>query len=285
MPGAIQDIRWSRRAASVDDARARDIAQRLGALPAGAVVLKRDRSDWVARMDSSAGPLTVKVRRLSLAGRVRSTLGTSRFDRHWRGAEMLARAGVATPPALLLGVGRESGRAVQVLVLPFVAGRTLLEALAERPAPSEARALAERLAEQFHALAGGAGGALFNRDHKPSNLLVAGSPDAPTLVLLDCVGLRRAGPRDRWRGVDRMLASLIIEPTGVGVMVRRTDRLRVVRAHLERVWRGDADASPDELEGVHKRDWMRASTRMLWHAVDARVCAHGDPRPRVRPHV
>lgn len=140
-------------------------------------------------------------------------------------------------------------------------GKSILQHLADR----------DLTTRQEHAVAAAIGSdiallarhVLQNRDHKPSNLILT-NPAKPAIAIIDCVAIRR-GIR-----ADRMLASLVIEPSGVGLRPRRALMMRVIREC--------ARNAPDILEGGHRR-WVRE----LWRRVAAIVQAHGDPTPRVNP--
>lgn len=296
MPAPLRDIRWSRSMLSTPEARA--VADRLGsAAMSGAPAFKKHGRAWVARVDAAGRALLVKCTPVTgLLQRVRVLASGTRFTRHWDSALWLTRHHVRTPAPRLLGSAHDGTGPVELLVLEFLPGQTLLERLADGLSPAQAHRLAGALARQMTRLTRHG---RYNRDHKPSNLLAideddrARPGDTPMLIsdqdaqvaLLDCVGLRTPRRRDPWRGADRMLASMLIEPAGCGVHIRTTDRLRMARALLDAIWRGDGEDGPmpDELHGVRQRDWMRASLRTLWRRVGQIVREHGDPTPAVNP--
>lgn len=114
-------------------------------------------------------------------------------------------------PIALLGGRLADGPRYQATVTLERAGPTLLEALG---ADNGDTALAAARAAGAHAARLLAAG-VWNRDHKPSNLMFDGPPDGPIdpggLRLIDLDGLRKGAPPE---APARMLASLIIEPVG-----------------------------------------------------------------------
>lgn len=209
--------------------------------------------------------VVVKAQRVEgVWGRVRDALGRTRLDRQWaRAALVRARCRAAVVGDIAVCSARDEGGARwTMLISERVEGDTLLRAMAAPPAGRARRALA-RAAGALAAELARAG--LMNRDLKPSNVIVRGG----ALVLIDLAGVARASPGGA-RVLAPMLASLVIEPSGCGVAIRRTDRSRAVRACVEAMGR---ELAADR----------RLARRGLWRAVDARVRAHGDPTPKHDP--
>lgn len=232
-------------------------------------------SSWVRHATLSGREVVVKGRLLNTGSRwLKAALGYGHGDKHWRGAALLASKKIATARPLALAWGREGGVRVEVLVLEYLAGPTLLDWLAAASLNSRAEvrrehggaaAVADHL---FEMVAAG----LFNRDHKPSNLIVLDAAStSPRIALIDCVGVRRqavdAGP---------MLASLLIEPIGCGVAPRRALIMRFLTHYCRRT----ATLTP---ESGGTAEEVRADVRAHWRHVASLVAAHGDPRPRVDP--
>lgn len=255
--------------------------------PASARVLKSDANVAVSMAALRGRDVVIKAwDRTTPWARMRSRLGLSPAWAHWRGAAWLHSRGIATARVLALVHERPGpGELVEWMIMDALPGRSLIQILADLHADPRAmparrqHALARALGRQLAALdkAG-----RFNRDHKPSNLIVAwpeeipGGHDwagrfseEPVIGIIDCVGLRQSG-RERWRGVRRMLASLIIEPTGCGLSIRKALRLRVLASFLEQ-------------QGSTPREARRAALRGGWTSVERLVAAHGDPTPRVSP--
>ncbi len=253
--------------------------------PSGAKVLKGDRGVAVYRASMAGLDVVIKAWELGPGlPRIKQLLHASRAWRHWRGAARLQHASIPTARGLaLLSERARGGLVVEWLAMEALPGRTLLEVLAAIHADPGAvtvkrqHALARVLGRQLADLERAG---LFNRDHKPSNLIVAWSEehpadgthraaDEPRVSMIDCVAIQGLG-RHSWRRVRRMLASLLIEPTGCGLAIRRGLRLRVLASFL------DAQAPLP-------RDLRRRAIRAGWTSVEALIHAHGDPTPRVNP--
>jgi hypothetical protein len=163
------------------------------------------------------------------------------------------------------------------MVLEFVKGKTLLEVLDEiargvGPGVREQHAIARAVAEMMVTMVAKAG--VYNRDHKPSNLVVrSDEKGAWTVALIDCVGLRWVWPADDGDS-RRMWASLMIEPIGCGCRPRRALWGRVL---MSMGWRGQPwwwRKAPVRLRDL--RFWVVAPVADV-------IAEHGDARPRVNP--
>ncbi len=205
----------------------------------------------------------------TLRSRVRARLRMSRLDRQWVRAE-LVRERCATPIArdlALLHARDTLGVRWVLLITERIPGHTLLQhmAFASGSPRIERRGITRAVGRIPAQLAEGE---LFNRDLKPSNVLVRESDAQP--VLIDAAGVREAGPDlTRERLLAPMLASLVIEPTGCGIPIAETDRWRALRACVDEI-------------GVPARE-RRAECRRLWRAVAHVVDHHGDPTPKDNP--
>lgn len=238
--------------------------------------------DWHARaqalkFEAGAGvwraPLAgrdVVVKTWPLAGRRRaqSMLTLSPAWRHWRTARRLAAAGFDTARPLTIATVEIDAALAEALVLEALEGPTALEVLARPTDAATEAAVARAIGAQVRALSGAG---WYNRDHKPSNLIVArASRDSAQVAMIDCVGFRRtpAGSEDH---LARMLAKLLIEPVGCGLPVRRSLRWRVLAAAtgIARDGRRGGEA--------------RAPMRRLWERIERIVAEHGDPTPKVDP--
>ncbi len=224
----------------------------------GVVPLKIDGDTAVWRCRLLERDVVLKCWTLrSASDRVKNALRAGRADRHWRNAAWLYRRGIGTAKCVALATDR-STPARRWLVMEHVPGATLLEELASASVRRQhqiARAAGGQLAEF-------AARGVYNRDHKPSNLIVREACGDTDLSVLDCVAIRRG------RRPERMMASLLIEPAGCGVPVRAALAMRALREFVGASW-----------EIPH---WRRDRHR-LWHAVADMVRAHGDPTPRVNP--
>ena len=98
---------------------------------------------------------------------------------------------------------------------------------------------------------------LFNRDHKPSNMVVLPPPFRPPVALIDTVGVQRRRPR---AGLERMLANVVFELVGTGRLPARSVLARGLIASM-----GSRD---------------RRRFRVLWRGIEHRVARHDDLEPR-----
>lgn len=222
--------------------------------------------------------VVIKTMRLASAkDRFRASIGATRLGRQWSGAELLEKTGVraARPLALLRGFD-DAGVIVETLIIERVVGKTLLEHLRDRDLfYDEVQTLTESMAVDLEAMWVRA----FNRDHKPSNLVVERTDEGVRAVVVDTVGVRKlrglaSGSNAK---LARMLASLWIEAVGVGYppTVREAYRL-VCRV---------CDAPTPK--GKKKPGWSRQRSfgfaRTMWALASDIVRDHGDPTPKDSP--
>jgi len=168
--------------------------------------------------DAASRVLIAKTMRQDGFDRLKCAAHASRLHRQWRGSERLA--GIApTAPLIALVRGQRDQQSVLTLLMGEVPGPTLLEQMAT--------GAADDLAEPVGSLLGRlTRSRLFNRDPKPSNLIV--SPDG--LAMIDTVAIRRT--LQPVRSLARMLAALVLEPTSVGCPPGRDWIERAARAAL-----------------------------------------------------
>lgn len=243
---------------------------------ASAQTLKREPGSVVLRgtmtLNGAPREVVVKQRALTMMRRALARIGLrTQGMRHWDGAAWLTRTGVETAAPIALCHTTGPGGASEVLVMECLHGRSLLEHLDDlcrgRCAWSgaERAALAVTIGAQIDVITRAG---RFNRDHKPSNLIViersgprgAAAGGGHGIAVIDCVGIRR----DRLRiGSARMLASLMIEPMGLGRPAPRTLRMRCLRGLMPEAG--------------------RAPRKAAWRAVAELIARHGDPTPRVDP--
>ncbi len=245
-------------------ARERSVARSVcnGSFVGAARVIKSDDRASVYAGDAAGYAVVVKTLALDrVRDRLRSRLGLTRLWRQARGSERARAAGVACAAvhAIARGVD-ESGQRVEALIMQRLEGPTLLRAAAERTLdPRSARRLLDRVGEGVGRLVKAG---LYNRDHKPSNLIVAEiDGDGPVPMLIDTADIRRRAPGD---ALERMLAKLMIEAMGTGVVVHPRERVRVARAALAMF--DDQRPLGDVLESA-----------------SAIIEAHGDPTPKDDP--
>lgn len=221
--------------------------------------------------------VVVKCRELSTWWkRVKFGVGMGHGAKQWRGAERLMKAGIATGRPLCVARAEVDGRVCEVMVLEFVAGKTLLEILDEvkrgvGPGVREQHRIARAVGNQIRTMMDGY---CANRDHKPSNLVVRQSEDGRwEIAVIDCVGI---GGRvwglphvDEWDW-DDMLTSPMIEPIGCGCAPRRALWMRGLCS---------IDATPEDGSRKTRHRFLRKTAKRI----EVLVKAHGDPRPRVDP--
>ena len=232
-------------------------------------VLKRDARSSVLAGDSPSGEVVVKSIPLDRPKDALARLvGSTRLSRQWRGSELLAGAGINAARHLALWRGRdEGGRLIESLAIELVRGPMLLRCLAQdNLRPRQARIELARAAGALVARMIQAG--LFNRDQKPSNIIVTSAepPETPErLVLLDPVGVRPLGLMNRQSARRRMLFALLVEPIGCDLDVPMRLRMEAMHACAR------ALGAP--------RNAVRADFR----EIDQMLFEHGDPTPDINP--
>lgn len=184
----------------------------------------------------------------------------TRLERQVRGAQLASYAGIITAEPRVLVRGRDAqGRTVDTLVVDRLPGRTLLTEIAEGVMKgSRARSIARAVGS--HVWSVWAAG-LFNRDCKPSNLVVLPEAFGDAIGLIDTVGVR-----DRRRGdtVEKMLANLAAELVGTGLVPGRTQLMRaIIEAGLEPGggWRDVARALGRRGDHTPREDPLRGQAR------------------------
>ncbi len=232
-------------------------------------------SVWRITADLPTGPtpLIIKVHAARTPrDRIRSNLHLTRLRRQWRGSARLSRAGFPAARCQALITGFREGRRIDALVMDALPGRTLLDVLAAGDLPlAQERLLAKSLGRLLNGLwyAG-----LHSKDLKPSNLLVSNEHEHPNLTILDtdAVGHRPAHP----------LLPLVIEPSGLGVLPRRSALFRVAREWAWNAWL----AGPDRFAPGEERPGRKMESRIArraWREVADLVRQHGDATPTHDP--
>ncbi|MBX3381354.1 MAG: hypothetical protein KF805_14760 [Phycisphaeraceae bacterium] len=277
---------WRDRAPSV-----KEFAAGLGTADDNAIHLfKVGKHSFVGRASLQGRTVVVKWRELfSFNDRVKCAVGASRSFRQWRGARMLARAGIpaARPLALLVqyglspaethaGPSQSRANPREWLILECIPGKTVLQHLADRELSlRDQHALARAVGVQAGAMLRAG---LCNRDHKPSNVIASFEDGVPIVTLVDTVAIRR---RSNPGEMVRMLATLLIESIGVGVAPRGAIAFRVLRDACA-AWLEGTLARP---LGSHPGDRkaLRALIRSTARRIDQYVRFHGDPTPKDNP--
>jgi tRNA A-37 threonylcarbamoyl transferase component Bud32 len=233
-----------------------------------ATVLKREGGNAVYRARVMGREVVIKVRESrGLKELLKRWAGSSRGARHWRGAAWLIEHGILTarPFALATDGAREW------LVLEALKGKTLLQHIADRDLTvKEEHEVARRLGRQMSDIS------LtdrFNRDHKPSNIILVRGTGGYSPAVIDCVAIRR-GLQNSWR----MMHALAVEPLGLGILPRRALRARVIYEFCRAWFEGEWERAPGD-----GRRRARLNRRMEWRILEGSLRKHGDPVPRVNP--
>lgn len=273
-------------------------------------ILKRDEHTLVTRLHASPQPIILKLQTPdSPFDHLKALFRQSRLWRQYRNARWLIDHHLPTAQPLAMLSLRDHRHLPQgtYLAMHALDGQTLLEHL-DQIARLPAITVGDAVRAQ-HALADAAGALVanllraqppkarprYNRDHKPSNLIVTAiSPDRAELAIIDTVAI---DPHPAFAHptlpLRRMLFALIVEPLGCGILPRRALLMRGLYAYLRREWAIDPgfpsmsqpprDQPPVALSGLTFDQWARDSVRSLWPAILQTLNTHGDPRPRVNP--
>lgn len=227
--------------------------------------LKVEGAAWVYRGRMLGREVVVKVREVrSPADRLKVAVGAGRGRRHWQGASWLLEHGFATARPIVLAIERGSA-AREWLVMEALPGASLLRHIADgNLGVREQHALARAVGRQVAALCAAG---RFNRDHKPSNLIVSRRGGEFVVSIIDCVAIRRGGD-----GAVRMLHALAVEPTGLRILPRRAVLARVIASVVEA-----------ERGGREAKSAMRGARRAYWGLVTESLRRHGDATPRTNP--
>ena len=238
-------------------------------------VLKEENGSWVRRATLRDREIVVKCRSLNtLSRRLKTRFGLGHGDKQWHGAEILQRIGVRTARPLAIASARTDDRMCEVLVLEYLRGKSLLEVLNEvshsiGPKVRQQHAITKSVIETTLAMLQTG---VWNRDHKPSNLIVLeGDQSAPKIAIIDCVGIREGGVYGLENEPQASLACLVIEAIGCNCPPRRALWLIALKALIS------------SNQTVANRSQERKLLAAWIHAIDSEVQAHGDPRPKVNP--
>ena len=224
---------------------------------AGEVVKADDRGREVWKVELFGELVAVKVRAVpGVLDRLRFRLGGTDLTRAHLGAALLTARGFESPGVRVLALVRDGGAWFEVLVANWAKGAPMIRRWCDA-GEAERNELAQ--------LAGALIGALsakgvFNRDAKPSNVVV----DGEVLSLIDVGGVRLAG-EDRALELARMLSAQGFEPAGVGERPALGQMLACVR-------------SACAAAGITGLD-RRVVVGRLRQLIDG----HGDPAPKDSP--
>ncbi len=214
--------------------------------------------------------------------RFKAAVHMGRADRHRRNAALLESHGIETAAVLAQATARVRGSStsktypVELLVMDYIEGATLLEIMSmiargdpASPSVKQQHELARAVARQVEQFVDAK---LYNRDHKPSNLIVRNALDGWRVVVIDAVAIRPGSNLS----MVRMFASLVIEPIGCGCPPRRALMMQVTASTRDLIGG----------EGSHREEMRplgRTIVRRLWRIVEMLVAQHRDPRPKTDP--
>ncbi|MEL6499109.1 MAG: hypothetical protein AAFZ67_01945 [Planctomycetota bacterium] len=193
-------------------------------------------------------------------------LVSSDLARHPIGERYLRRARIPTATNHCLArIGN-----TEVLASEWLDGPTVLSCLAEVGGDIRTSLLVES-ARMIGLLAIRC---LFNRDCKPSNLIML-NDDGPIIAMIDVGGVRRKRwieAKQFYIGCARMLDTLVHEPAGVGVPLSQAEIGAIVVSASDAI----------------REHWSWTETRsntelMVEHHLRLLIEAHGDATPKVNP--
>lgn len=235
-----------------------------------AQLLKQDRDTSVWRTQMLGKDVVIKCWELSrFKRRLQTRVNATPAVRQWNGAALLIECKIATATPYVLARGKIDGKPYECLAMEMLPGKSLLEHMAEgdlsvRQEHAVARVLGEQIHEMIQAK-------LFNRDHKPSNLIVQNIEPAE-VALIDTVGVCKK----RKVGLDdKMLAALLTEPSGCGCAPRLTLMVRVMLSYVDALYPKDIA----EWKLRYQQNWLRNVS----YGVGDVVRKHGDSTPKVDP--
>lgn len=288
---ADQAPRWALALESFDAARP----------PAGVRVLKAEGDSGVFHARFLGREVVIKSRLTrGFLARLKLLLRPSKAWRQWQGAAWLSSQGLPTAAGLVLATRATPRGLEELLVLAHVPGKTVLEHLADPSLPVRLQHVLAREAGRLVAAmvlpspqVGPGVAGRFNRDHKPSNLIVPRlTPAGAEIAIVDTVDLRPIRRAKQAAGcARRMLASMVIEPTGCGVAPRRTLMARALIACWHELGcRADASGRlrqagyrPGAMRATEPGRLARLHLRRQWERIARLIEDHGDPTPKVNP--
>lgn len=240
----------------------------------GAEIFKKTESSSVIRSMVLSRDLVLKTCRVGgVKGFLQGLANSGRAHRQWSGSEWLRSVAVAAPRCVAIIRGTRDGARVETLVTEYVPGHTLLWQIArgiikEDPESPASRAIAYAVGRDIAQIIKSG---RFNRDHKPSNLVVThAGPPVAKITTVDAVAIQPLKAEDRADGTARMIASLITEPKGIGSPLPPALLRRIVDA-----------LAHEMVEAANTETW---TSDMIVRA-ERLVAAHGDATPEHDPLV
>jgi tRNA A-37 threonylcarbamoyl transferase component Bud32 len=236
-----------------------------------ATLLKRDKDTTVWRTHMLGNDVVIKCWSLERTKRrLQAITRTTPACRQWRGALRLLKVEIATSKPYALARLIRDGQREEVLVMQAVQGKSVLEHLA----------IGDLSAKQEHAVAAALGdqirtllvNGMYNRDHKPSNLIVEdAAKTSARIAIIDTVSINSCGVECDLDFMCDMLFALLIEPIGCKCAPRKSLRLRTM---LHAFADDDQSRVPD---------LSREALKKTWHDLEDWIKLHGDPTPKVDP--
>lgn len=199
--------------------------------------------------------------------------GGTKLQRDVESWGMLIAFDVPVPRYIARLRGRnDSGELVESLVMERTGGHSLLWEIAygQRTVREEhdlARAVGELTARIVQPTMA------FNRDHKPSNIMVERTDTGFAISLIDLDGFTGRQPFviDSIGNAEKMLSKLAIECIGCGVLPRRAILMRVV------------DSFCNAYESEMRLPNERTFRVHIWRHITEIIREHGDPTPKDDP--
>ncbi len=220
------------------------------------------RTVWKSALSDNS-PVIIKCRAKSSLSFLRMSISRSPLQNELRGLRALASLNIlaSKPIAYIRAADSEA------IVLSYISGPTLLELISWHPLTiTQEKALCRALATQIRAVLRASH---FNRDNKPSNLIVTGDFTNPSIAIIDAAGIQSSFGHTF--ALRLMLASLYIEPYGCKNTIRNALCMRMLHAVVLELGASSQDA--------------RRDARNLWRIVQNQIEYHGDPVPRHLPMI
>ncbi len=240
----------------------------------GAEVFKRTEESSVLRCMLRSRDLVLKTcRSKGVKGLLQGLSRSGRSHRQWQGSEWLRSIGVASPNCVAIVRGNRDGVSVETLVTEYVPGHTLLWQIArgvvhDDPESPGSRAIAYAVGRDMAQIIKSG---RYNRDHKPSNLVVThAAPPIASISTVDAVAILPVKLKDRVDGIARMIASLLIEPMGSGHPMPPAFLRRIVES-----------LAHEMVDAANVESWTHELTARAERLVES----HGNPTPEHDPLV
>lgn len=220
------------------------------------------RTVWKSLLSDNS-PVIIKCRSIGPIEFLRGAIGRSPLQNELRGLRTLASLNIrASIPLAYIRAEK-----CEAIILSFISGPTLLEMVAwHRLTIAQENALCRAVAAQICTILRTSH---YNRDNKPSNLIVTGDFSNPSIAIIDAAGIKSS--LGRTFALRLMLSLLYLEPRGTRIPVRSALCMRMLHAVAFELGASSQDA--------------RRDVRSLWRIVQNQIEYHGDPTPRHDPMI